>query len=86
MGVKVQYGDWSAIDLVKCSESWKSNAMIATQCEQFGLWVDRVGESWSTGTEFEEGRCHLMEGKRIVKRCNGNVTTVKDCVRRSVWI
>lgn len=30
MGVKVQYSDWSTIDLVKCSEGWKSNAMIAT--------------------------------------------------------
>lgn len=32
MGVKVQDRNRSAIDLVKCSESWKGNAMIATQC------------------------------------------------------
>lgn len=32
MGVKVQDRNRSAIDLVKCSEGWKGNAMIATQC------------------------------------------------------
>lgn len=40
-----------------------------------------MGESWNTGTEFEEGRCHLVEGKGIVKRRYRNVTTVKYCIR-----
>lgn len=33
MGVKVQHSDWSTIDLVKGSKGWKSNTMIAAQCE-----------------------------------------------------
>ena len=80
MGVKVQHSDWSAIYLVKCPEGWKSNAMITTQCEQLGFWVGRMGECWSAGTEFEEGRCHLLEGKGIVERCYRNVPAVKDCI------
>ena len=55
--------------------------MIPTQCEQLGLWVGRMGEGWSAGTEFKEGRCHLVEGKCIVKRGNGDVTAVKNCIR-----
>ena len=55
--------------------------MIATQCEQFGLWVGRVGESWPARTEFEEGRSHLVEGKGIVERCDRNITTIKNGVR-----
>ena len=86
MSIKVQYRDWSTIDLVKCSEGWKSNAMIATQCKQLGLRVGRVDECWGARAEFEEGGCHLAEGKGIVKRCNGDVTAIEDCIRRSVWI
>ena len=81
MGIKVQYSDRSAVDLVKCSKGWKSNAMIAAQCKQLGLRIGRMDERWGARAEFEEGRCHLTEGKSIVKRCNGNVTAVKDCIR-----
>lgn len=81
MGVKVQYSDWSAIDLVQRSEGWKSNAMIATQREQFGLWIGRVGKSWTARAEFEEGRSHLVEGKGIVKGCDGDIATIKDGIR-----
>ena len=33
MSVEVQYSDWTPIDLIKCSESWQSNAMISPQCK-----------------------------------------------------
>ena len=55
MSIKVQYSDWSAVDLVKCSQGWKSNAMIATQCKQLGLRIRRVDECRGTRAEFEEG-------------------------------
>ena len=81
MGIKVQHSDWSAVDLVKCSKGRKSNAMIPTQCKQLGLRIGRVDECWGARAEFEEGGCHLAEGKGIVKRCNGYVTAVKDFIR-----
>ena len=55
--------------------------MIAAESEQFWLWIGRVGESWNARTEFEEGRCHLMEGKGIIKRGNRDVTTIKNSIR-----
>lgn len=81
MGIKVQYSDRSAIYLIESSKGWKSNAMIAAQCEELGLRIGRVGESWDAKTEFEESSCHLVESKSIVKRRNRDVTTVKD----SIW-
>ena len=55
--------------------------MVPAKGKKFGLWVGWVGESWDAGTKFEEGRRHLVEGKGIVKRCNGDITTIKN----SIW-
>ena len=54
MGIKVQYSDRSAVDLVKCSKGRKSNAMIAAQCKQLGLRIGWVDECWGARAEFEE--------------------------------
>ena len=59
--------------------------MIAPQGEKLRFRIGRVDESWDARTEFEEGRCHLVEGKSIVKRRDRDIATVKDTIL-SLWV
>ena len=78
--------DGAAKDFIEGPERGEGHDVIAAEGEDFRFREGRVIHGWSSGAEFAERGCHLLQGDGTVKGRDGNVTAVEDGVAGSVGV